>query len=1136
MPHRDPESFAKDYFAKNPNATIEEALKAYDAQPEEEGFLTRAADAVLPTALRVGGGVLGGVIGAAGGPAGAIAGGALGSGVGEAAAEGYETLRGERSGLNPVQIAFQSLLGAVPLGRAKALLPSQIITREAVKGGALGATAAAGTRLAEGEKVSPVEVAQGALLGTGLGAIGGKLASKARPVPQKGTTIPKLEVLEAEREAAKGVAKAAKPGIVEKITPKAFTRKFVNQFTDVDDFVAKGEKLGAKVAPEEDPRIINDLVYGGTGGRIQNAMDDFRSIRDDAQRRGLGPALERYLDLQFMKHGADTLQEHAAKASQRGDMIEALTIQQKLHRGKSLPQGYTPKHLIEGELGADTRTTLDDDVAALGTQLGEKLPEVEGLAKRVFEMNRKALDAVHQAGIVSDDVYKQLLARPDNYGPLTRILDTAVDDLIETRAKTNLSLQQQEVLFNLRGSQKNTKNPLEASMLRMQEAIREAGRNEAARTFANLRNVHPSFASQIIEVAPGAKVPQGMGTLGFYENGVKKTIAVPEEIANAMNLAEGPEVKVIGNATLGFFRNMLQKLATGANLAFAVPNVIRDVQDARKLSTAYKPYNVLDATKFVGEYAASLKQALMKDPDYRAFLESRAGFSTLQKNIDPELFLKDETSVNPLNAVAKVNSLLEEGTKLTTFKRLKGAGKSDVEAAIETRRFGGSPDFARRGTASTEANLMFMFFNASVQGITRNFTRLNPVTNPGRFATLMMGAATTAAALDRWNAQFTDPDGTNSMDRVSKKDLQNYFVMMRPETYKTAEGVIRHRYYKVPKGHLARLIMNPIQEATGAALSAVTGTSGWQQRGTGETIANAISGTSPVNIDLDARSPNAALKSVASGAVASLNPALRAPLEQIIGAGGQDTFRGVPIVPRRLQDVAASEQFDATTSPAIVKAAQALNEALGPDVFQLSPKRVESFLRTGPLVGPGEAALKVVDALVKPPVERKLEGDEAVGEIPLVGTIAKRFVGSSVDQIEADTFEKFYELRSQSDEANRTLAHLKSSDPMKARAFAQENRVLLSAAPTLRKLGEGFAKIRKARQLNPEQSEALGRAERALLEQAQEIQKLIEQNLNAQRKSAGDKPQVGNPATSQGSAPLTRERVDSLYSRFVSGQ
>jgi hypothetical protein len=674
-------------------------------------------------------------------------------------------------------------------------------------------------------------------------------------------------------------------------------------------------------------------------------------------------------------------------------------------------------------------------------------------------------------------------------------------------------------------------------MYRMQETIREAGRNDAAKTFADLRKVHPAFAQEIVELPAGTSAPKGMGTLSYYEQGVKHTVAVPEEIASAMNLAEGPEVKVIGSATLGFFRNMLQKFATGANLAFAVPNVVRDVQDARKLSTAFSPYNLVDFGKFVGEYAASLKQALMKDPEYRNFLESRAGFSTLQKNIDPEMFLKEETSMNPLEAVAKVNSLFEEGTKLTTFKRLKSQGKSDVQAAIETRRYGGSPDFARRGTASKEANLMFMFFNASVQGIARNFSRLNPAQNPARVATLLMGAATSAAALDRWNAQFADPDGTPSMERVSKKDLQNYFVMLRPETYKTAEGVIRHRYYKLPKGHLARLVMNPIQEATGAALQAVTGKSGWQQRGTGETIANVASGLSPINVNLDVSSPKAALTSLGSGAVASLNPAIRAPLEQVIGAGGEDTFRGVPIVPRRLQDVRPNEQFDATTSPTIVKATQALNKVLGD--IQLSPKRVEALLRTGPLVGPGEMALKAADSLVKPAVDRGLQGDEAVGEIPLVGTIAKRFVGSGVDQVEADTFEKFYALRGQSEEASRTLAHLKSSDPAKAKEFAIENRALLGAASSLRKLGEGFAAIRKARELHPDQGEELGQRERVLLQKAQEIQSLLEKNLKAEPKGiqpdAQQKPETLKSGA-QGATPLTRSRVDELYSRYVSGR
>jgi SAM-dependent methyltransferase len=159
------------------------------AEPEDNrSFLGRAADTVVPMALRVGGAIGGGVLGSAVAPlAGTIAGGAAGAGLGETLAQGYEDWRGLRgtdapgeglfSDLNPTQIAVQTALGAVPIVGKAGSLGKTMLSR-GLQGAALGGASAVATPLAEGETPTLGGVALGAGLGGALGAGGGALEAR----------------------------------------------------------------------------------------------------------------------------------------------------------------------------------------------------------------------------------------------------------------------------------------------------------------------------------------------------------------------------------------------------------------------------------------------------------------------------------------------------------------------------------------------------------------------------------------------------------------------------------------------------------------------------------------------------------------------------------------------------------------------------------------------------------------------------------------------------------------------------------------------------------------------------------------------------------------------------------------------
>jgi hypothetical protein len=133
---------------------------------DSRSTLGRVADIGIPTALRVGGAVGGAILGGATTfGLGTIGGGAAGGAAGELLAEAYEKARGRRESINPVQVAVQGGLSAIPGTRAANL------GRRVLQSAGLGAIGTGATELAEGRSPQIKDLAIGAAVGGGFGAI-----------------------------------------------------------------------------------------------------------------------------------------------------------------------------------------------------------------------------------------------------------------------------------------------------------------------------------------------------------------------------------------------------------------------------------------------------------------------------------------------------------------------------------------------------------------------------------------------------------------------------------------------------------------------------------------------------------------------------------------------------------------------------------------------------------------------------------------------------------------------------------------------------------------------------------------------------------------------------------------------------
>jgi len=910
---------------------------------------------------------------------------------------------------------------------------------------------------------TPEERLLNALSFGGAGALlGSSLGRTRRPANAPMPRMPRMEAIEAAEKAALKKESRLLAHPVEQSQ-----RLFTNWHKRIDDFIAKTKTA----LPEEfDPRYLLDRYVGGIGLPEKGKILLSRS-KSEAIKAGLEPHVNRYLRILGMEHGLDTLADSYQKAIASGNSQEAAAILQKIANDEALPQHYN-------------RVALSQDMQSLRTALTpQQFTEVQRLGKQVIDLNLETLQMLTDSGLINKQVSAKLAARADDYIPLSRVVDAVTG--YGARSK-ELSVGSPGVFAkHLKGSERATLDPYRASFSRYQAAAKLVARNEASKSVTSLPAHDRAFATTIRKLAAGQKAGPGESVLQNMVDGHAETYAVPDFVAQAMEFADSLATEGAYKSLLlwplAVTRAILQTTATVASPAFTLVNPIKDLQDLQLLTTSIK--NIPQALGVLRDWGRNVGLILKESPEYLKFLESGASYSGLTKSINPEMFVNFGERSGIISKVAKLSNAFEEASKMAALKRNRASGLSDTSAVYKTRRYGGSPDFGRRGVLASDLNLILMFANAQIQGVTRNFTAMKE--NPTRMLLALGFMGGVAQLAHNWNDQFTDSDGVKSADRISTNDRNNYLVIINPYSKYNDKGVTRYESFKLPLGHATKLLYN-------AAQGIVDVTSG-REEAVSKGLSTIVSGMLPGNINVD---PHNVVKSVGSGILGSSNPIVKGVPEFI---GNYDAGSMSAIVPQYMQNINPNYQHTADTSPAMVGFARALNVAPGP---KISPMKLEHMWQST-FGGLGEMGLSGVDAII-----REIQGKEKLpkptgtfqkmARAPITGVITRRFVGSTIDQKLRDATDKFYRFRNKAAEALATKNFMLKRNPQELEEAT--DLMLAEMAPMTIKVSQELGKIRAARQLiyntQPEDAEAkleaLANAERALLPRMAEAVKQIE--------------------------------------------
>lgn len=358
-------------------------------------------------------------------------------------------------------------------------------------------------------------------------------------------------------------------------------------------------------------------------------------------------------------------------------------------------------------------------------------------------------------------------------------------------------------------------------------------------------------------------------TFTVFENGEKVTFEITEDMYDALKPLDSSSIlsKTYGlpSNISGFHRGVL----TQYNPVFMLTNAIKDSQDIL--------INSQHAAKTYAKVPEATAQLISKGYWYQEYMNNGGEHNSYFDSVDNTFTtenkgLKKVLDLPPLKQIAQMNNFVERIPRLAEYIASREAGRSIevsmLDAARVTTNFkagGNLTKFLNRNGAT--------FLNASVQGAMQQVRNIreanaNGIRGWANLATKFAIAGLPAILL---NSLIWDDD--EEYEELSDYVKQNYYIVS-----KTEDGT----FIRIPKGRTVAVIQEGVRQM--------------QNLATGDDEAD-------LKTFLDLFITN----------LAPNNPIDNNVLSPIVQVAKNETWYGEDLVPTRLQDLPAAEQYDEST-------------------------------------------------------------------------------------------------------------------------------------------------------------------------------------------------------------------------------
>ncbi len=594
-----------------------------------------------------------------------------------------------------------------------------------------------------------------------------------------------------------------------------------------------------------------------------------------------------------------------------------------------------PQRMIPGGIQGAREAQQGLDI--MRQQLGQaNFARVEAAAEVTRNYYRNMLENLVNEGLVARETADEWINKFPWYNQ-TKIefeLDEAMGGLGRKASVTSSGIKH----LTEEGTQQFREDPF-ATMMRasLQNEVR-ISQNRAARAIIQSGLIDPKAAADIIKVTGVRPVAQVAGetvfrrvpgeipgTLSYMENGVRQIYEVPawiEKEAKHLSMLPAASWERIGSAINRASRAGM----TGVNLAFFIPNF--GIDSLTALITEQ-----VGPLRLGSSLARNLIAIVKEDAGLNRMLKAGAGQSGFWGKAPAEIVSAVEKSgnivlnqanwkhllQNPLKTISEIGHAVEMGPRRAVFEKRLAQGAAEPYAALGARR--ATIDFQRSGYGIKQANALYLYLNAGIQGTTIPFRALRDSAK-ARWA--VAGFTGAIAATYAWNRQFPEYD-----------DIPDYIkygsvvTMVPSDEYDNRGNKVPHYFTVIPNLREWALFSAPIIYTLRK---------------------------------LDERAPEDV-----SQFLGSIFPQLN-PLSQFTGQSGlpvptqlgetlteiainKDTFRNRPIVPNELKGLPPAQQYNQYTSLAAKRMGQVIN---------LSPMKIDFFVK-GVFGGLGQQVLTAMD-------------------------------------------------------------------------------------------------------------------------------------------------------------------------------
>jgi hypothetical protein len=383
----------------------------------------------------------------------------------------------------------------------------------------------------------------------------------------------------------------------------------------------------------------------------------------------------------------------------------------------------------------------------------------------------------------------------------------------------------------------------------------------------------------------------GKPTFTVFENGEKITFSITKDMYDALKPLSDSSILSKTIKPLNIASSFHRGLLTQYNPVFALTNGIKDMQDIL--------LNSQHAVKTYSKIPEAYAQVLKKGYWYQEYManggEHNSYFDSQDNTFKTEnTGIKKMLDLPPLKQIAQLNDFIEIIPRLSEYIASREMGRSIEVSMLDAARV--TTNFKAGGNLTKFLNRNGVtFLNASVQGAmqqVRNIreAKANGIKGWANLATKFTMAGLPAILL---NALLWDDD--EEYEELSDYVKQNYYVVA-----KTDDG----KFIRIPKGRTVAVIQDAVEQ-----------------------MKNFVTGDDEVDL--------ASFIDLFLTNLAPSNPIDNNVFAPIIQAVSNETWYGEDLVPTRLQDLPAAEQYDESTD--------SFSKWLG-GVLNISPVKINYLL------------------------------------------------------------------------------------------------------------------------------------------------------------------------------------------------